>query len=221
MSRKTGVHPNTSFDYTASAANTPVGSEDEADLCDLKKAQNLSINMSTIDNSVPNRVIRTIVRGDFALVQEEADQGRLRQRKYLVATDLSEESVYALEWTIGTILRDGDTLYAVYAVDEETGTGNKAIAGSEADNCALSRLVKVQSSCRILLPLSGPRLLQALLFLQGTQALVPLLSHHHTRPPPALVWLTRIVRAVLSTREQCPSLRWRDSMLLSVFRRLA
>lgn len=133
MSRKTGVHPNTSFDYTASGVNTPVGSEDEADLCDLKKAQNLSINMSTIDNSVPNRVIRTIVRGDFARVQEEADQGHLRQRKYLVATDLSDESVYALEWTIGTILRDGDTLYAVYAVDEETGTG-KAMAGGESDN---------------------------------------------------------------------------------------
>ncbi|KAK2758267.1 hypothetical protein FQN54_004112 [Arachnomyces sp. PD_36] len=135
MAKKSGVHPTTSFDYTASAANTPAGSEDEADLCDLKKAQNLSINMSTIDNSIPNRVIRTIVRGDFALVQEEADQGHLRQRKYLVATDLSEESVYALEWTIGTILRDGDTLYAVYAVDEETGTGNKAISGSEVDTC--------------------------------------------------------------------------------------
>lgn len=132
--KKTGVHPNTSFDYTASTANTPVGSEDEADLSDLKKAQNLSINMSTIDNSVPNRVIRTIVRGDFSVVQEEAEQGRLRQRKYLVATDLSDESVYALEWTIGTILRDGDTLYAVYAVDEETGTG-KTVGGVEADNC--------------------------------------------------------------------------------------
>jgi nucleotide-binding universal stress UspA family protein len=42
---------------------------------------------------------------------------------YLVATDLSEEAAYALEWTIGTVLRDGDTLLAVYAVDEEVGTG--------------------------------------------------------------------------------------------------
>jgi hypothetical protein len=42
---------------------------------------------------------------------------------YLVATDLSEEAAYALEWTIGTVLRDGDTLLAVYAVDEEAGTG--------------------------------------------------------------------------------------------------
>ena len=42
---------------------------------------------------------------------------------YLVATDISEEAAYALEWTIGTVLRDGDTLLAVYAVDEEAGTG--------------------------------------------------------------------------------------------------
>jgi len=94
-------------------------------LSDIKQAQNLSIHVSAIDNSVPNRAIRTIIRGDFTKIQKEADEGRRRQRKYLVATDLSEESVYALEWTIGTILRDGDTLFAVYAVDEETGTGSK------------------------------------------------------------------------------------------------
>lgn len=52
---------------------------------------------------------------------------------YLVATDLSEEAAYALEWTIGTVLRDGDTLLAVYAVDEEMGTGgeNNSIAIGE------------------------------------------------------------------------------------------
>ncbi|KAL2008640.1 hypothetical protein VTN00DRAFT_6834 [Thermoascus crustaceus] len=123
--KKTGVHPHTSFDYTASAINTPVGSDEEADLSDIKQAQNLSIHMSAIDNSIPNRAIRTIIRGDFTRIQQDADEGRRRQRKYLVATDLSDESVYALEWTIGTILRDGDTLFAVYAVDEDTGTGSK------------------------------------------------------------------------------------------------
>ncbi|PGH08523.1 hypothetical protein AJ80_07843 [Polytolypa hystricis UAMH7299] len=126
--KKTGVHPHTSFDYAGSMANTPVGSEDEAEYSDIKKAQNLSIYMSQPDHSIPNRVIRTIVRGEFTSMQEEANQGRRRLRKYLVATDLSEEAVYALEWTIGTILRDGDTLYAVYAVDEETGTGAETSA---------------------------------------------------------------------------------------------
>jgi hypothetical protein len=129
LSKKTGVHPHTSFDDAVSATNTPAGSEDEAEVCDIKKAQNLSIYMSPIDHSVPNQAIRTIVRGEFARMQAEADEGRRRLRKYLVATDLSEESVYALEWTIGTILRDGDTLFAVYAVDEESGTGK----ASESD----------------------------------------------------------------------------------------
>lgn len=80
--------------------------------------------MSSIDHSIPNRAIRTIIRGDYPRLQQEANEGLHRQRKYLVATDLSDESVYALEWTIGTILRDGDTLFAFYAIDEETNVSD-------------------------------------------------------------------------------------------------
>lgn len=121
--RKSGVHPHTSFDHNGSGLNTPVGSDEEADLSDIKQAQNLSIHMSSIDTTIPDRAIRTIIRGEFPRLQQEADEGFRRQRKYLVATDLSEESVYALEWTIGTILRDGDTLFAVYAVADENASG--------------------------------------------------------------------------------------------------
>lgn len=140
MKHKTSVHPNTNFDITVSQGNTPTGSddeggggggdrdgsplEDEAEICEIKKAQNLNVHLSPTDSSVPNRVIRTIVRGDFVKMQEEAEQGVRRTRSYLVATDLSEESVYALEWTIGTILRDGDTMYAIYAIDEESSSSS-------------------------------------------------------------------------------------------------
>lgn len=135
---KAVIHPQTSYDiptpYTQSAAGTPYGSEDEAEKEDVHRAQKLSIHMSTIDNRVPNRSIRTIVRGNYASLQEEADGGHRRQRKYLVATDLSEESVYALEWTIGTVLREGDTMYAIYTIHEDAnpssvqvGEGAKAI----------------------------------------------------------------------------------------------
>jgi hypothetical protein len=125
-SKRGEVHPNTSYDYEASGAHSANSSD--ADVSDIRRAQKLSINMSHLDMSVPNRVIRTILRGDFATTQEEADDGLKRQRLYLVATDLSDEAVYALEWTIGTILRDGDTLLAIYAVDEETGTGKSVDA---------------------------------------------------------------------------------------------
>ena len=64
------------------------------------------------------------------MMQQEAEQGLRRLRTYLVATDLSGEAAYALEWTIGTVLRDGDTLLAVYAVDQEVGTGK----AGEVDN---------------------------------------------------------------------------------------
>ncbi|KAG9518648.1 adenine nucleotide alpha hydrolases-like protein, partial [Aureobasidium melanogenum] len=123
-SRKPDVHPSTAFDFAASTTSTPVHSDDEEHLSDLRRAQRLSLNISPI-HSTPSahRVIRQIIRGDYLYFQRQAEEGRRRQRVYLVATDLSSEAEYALEWTIGTVLRDGDTLLAVYAVDEESGTG--------------------------------------------------------------------------------------------------
>ena len=116
------VRPNTNYDEPISRASSPHTSDSE-ELNDIRRAQRLNINSSPLDSSIPHRVIQTIIRGDFAEMQEEADDGTRRLRTYLVATDLSGEAAYALEWTIGTVLRDGDTLIAVYAVDEEIGTG--------------------------------------------------------------------------------------------------
>ena len=122
------VHPNTNFDKpvpkpaTAARAASPTLSEEE-ELEATARAQALPIYSSNQDSTVPHRAIQTLVRGDFALMQREAKEGLRRLRTYLAATDLSGEAAFALEWTIGTVLRDGDTLYAVYAVDEEVGTG--------------------------------------------------------------------------------------------------
>ncbi len=123
MAKKHGVHPSTSYDHTASGMSSPMTSDTEADLTDIKRAQRMSVNISPIDSSVEHRLIRTIIRGDFSEMQREAEEGSRRLRTYLVATDLSDEAAYALEWTIGIVLRDGDTLIAVYAIDEESATG--------------------------------------------------------------------------------------------------
>ncbi|KAI9664818.1 MAG: hypothetical protein M1821_006266 [Bathelium mastoideum] len=126
--KKSGVHPSTSFDQGGgSGVSTPINSDTEADITDIRRAQRMALTVSPI-HSTPeaHRVIRQIIRGQYSTFQREAEQGLRRQRVYLVATDLSEEAAYALEWTIGTVLRDGDTLLAVYAVDEETGTGGEA-----------------------------------------------------------------------------------------------
>ncbi|TVY35209.1 Uncharacterized protein LSUB1_G005785 [Lachnellula subtilissima] len=126
-SSKSGVHPNTSFDEP-SGLNTPVDSDVEADLTDIKQAQKLAINMTHIVSTpATSRCVRTIYRGDFGKMQREAHDNQRRIRKYLCATDLSDEAAHAMEWTIGTVLRDGDTLLAVYCVDEEVGIGEGTI----------------------------------------------------------------------------------------------
>lgn len=123
--QKVAVHPNTNYDPSISVRTSSTDSDSE-ELGNIRHAQSLAIKSTPIDSSIPHRVIKTILRGDFARMQREAEEGIRRLRTYLVATDLSDEAAYALEWTIGTVLRDGDTLLAVYAVGEETGTAKDA-----------------------------------------------------------------------------------------------
>ncbi|KAI8991102.1 hypothetical protein BDF20DRAFT_842694 [Mycotypha africana] len=42
-----------------------------------------------------------------------------RRRSYMVACDFSDESFHAIEWTMGTIMRDGDRLHVVTVVNRE------------------------------------------------------------------------------------------------------
>jgi nucleotide-binding universal stress UspA family protein len=132
---KTGIHPATSFDLPPrSGSRTPMDSDTEADITDIKRAQKLSFSMTPIMNTPEShRAIRIITRGEYGKIVQDCEDEHRRLRKYLVATDLSEESTHALEWAIGTVLRDGDTLIAIYCVDEETGivTGDGALVPDE------------------------------------------------------------------------------------------
>ncbi|KAG6875421.1 hypothetical protein C0992_003934 [Termitomyces sp. T32_za158] len=55
-----------------------------------------------------DRCTITITQGDPV-----ARLANRKKRRYIVASDLSEESRYAVEWAIGTVLRDGDSLLIV------------------------------------------------------------------------------------------------------------
>lgn len=120
---KGGVHPNTSYDQNpTSATPSVIDSDEEADMDDIMRAQKLSFSMTNVlHNTEAHRSIRIIYRGDYHKIAQAAEEEHQRVRKYLVATDLSDESTHALEWAIGTVLRDGDTLIAINCVDEETG----------------------------------------------------------------------------------------------------
>lgn len=130
--RANHIHPNTNFDVT-SRASTPISSDTEENAIDLKRALRMSLNVSPIISTPEtHRLVRTVTRGDFASIREEFDVTNKKERTYLVATDLSAEATHALEWTIGTVLRDGDTLLAIYAIDDESmsDTANTSTGGS-------------------------------------------------------------------------------------------
>ncbi|TVY73318.1 Uncharacterized protein LSUE1_G006426 [Lachnellula suecica] len=155
-SSKPGVHPNTSYDEVASGYNTPADSDAEAELTDIKRAQKLQISMTPIVSTpATSRCVRTIYRGDWARMQEEAHDNQRRIRKYLCATDLSDEAAHALEWTVGTVLRDGDTLLCVYCVDEEVGIG-EANSGDDAQMKEQAAAVAASTRASGSTPLMSP-----------------------------------------------------------------
>ncbi|EED85989.1 predicted protein [Postia placenta Mad-698-R] len=73
-----------------------------------------------LDTSRPifqrDRCTITLIHGDPGGMLEET--GR-RSRRYVLASDLSDESRYALEWGIGTVLRDGDEMLIVTVIENE------------------------------------------------------------------------------------------------------
>jgi nucleotide-binding universal stress UspA family protein len=64
-----------------------------------------------------DRCTLRIVQGDPEAALERKGG---RQRRYVVASDLSEESGYAVEWAIGTVARDGDEVWVVNVHEDES-----------------------------------------------------------------------------------------------------
>jgi len=62
-----------------------------------------------------DRCTTTITQGDPG-----SKLGGRTGRRYMVASDLGEESRYALEWGIGTVLRDGDELLVVHIIENDS-----------------------------------------------------------------------------------------------------
>ncbi|KAJ7254401.1 hypothetical protein B0H12DRAFT_1115366 [Mycena haematopus] len=61
-----------------------------------------------------DRCTITITQGD-----PEAHARGDKRKRYIVASDLSEESRYAVEWGIGTVIRDGDEMMIVNIMENE------------------------------------------------------------------------------------------------------
>lgn len=105
------VIPNSAF-----SAGSPDASEDDATPRRQINPAKLAITVSE-RRVFETRTHVTLTRGDIAEAQARAK----RLHSYLIALDLSPESIYALEWAIGTVLRDGDTLSVVSALELPDG----------------------------------------------------------------------------------------------------
>lgn len=76
---------------------------------------NQSIKEGAIDsNKAQLRVIQTITRGNFFQLINPA----VKPKMFLVCMDFSPESIFALEWCLGTVLVDGSVLFIVCVIEE-------------------------------------------------------------------------------------------------------
>jgi hypothetical protein len=63
--------------------------------------------------TLPLQTSRPLFQHDrctIAVTRGHLDAFDRRRRTYIVASDLGEESRYAVEWGIGTVIQDGDHL---------------------------------------------------------------------------------------------------------------
>ncbi|KAJ7212162.1 hypothetical protein GGX14DRAFT_622130 [Mycena pura] len=58
-------------------------------------------------------------RCTITITQGNPDATLGKRKRYIVASDLSEESRYAVEWGIGTVIRDGDEMMIVTIMENE------------------------------------------------------------------------------------------------------
>ncbi|EXJ92085.1 hypothetical protein A1O3_00635 [Capronia epimyces CBS 606.96] len=115
---KARVQSSTSFARSSSV--TSGEDDDDDEFAAIRKAKTLALNISPLDSTVRDRHVRIILRGNWTKFDQEAKAGERNNRLYLVCSDLSTEASYAMEWVVGTMLRDGDTILAIYATEDES-----------------------------------------------------------------------------------------------------
>jgi hypothetical protein len=80
---------------------------------------------STRHEPLPFQTPRPVFQRDRCTItitqgSPETIRGDRKIKRYIVASDLSQESRYALEWGIGTVPRDGDEMLIVTVVENES-----------------------------------------------------------------------------------------------------
>ncbi|GMF55051.1 unnamed protein product [[Candida] boidinii] len=103
---------------------------------ELAKILNEKVIVSDIEvNNTNARAIRTITRGNFFEIVRDNTNANANSnandktnnknttstmpKSFVICMDFSEESKYALEWCIGTVLVDGSVLYIINVIEDD------------------------------------------------------------------------------------------------------
>jgi hypothetical protein len=111
------IVPDNNFVSPASGIS---GEDEDDEEAAIRKAKSLALMVSPLNSSVRDRDVQIILRGNWVGFDKEAKEGKRNARMYLLCNDLSTEATYAMEWVVGTMLRDGDTLLVMNAIDDES-----------------------------------------------------------------------------------------------------
>lgn len=121
------IHPSTAFDNNMDDAEY---ASDTEELVEARRAASLPFKVSNVE-SIPGstRIVRTISRGNC---NDAITDPTKRPKTFVLGTDLSPEATHALEWTVGTVLRDTNVLYIVCAYEDELLSGPSSTVSHES-----------------------------------------------------------------------------------------
>lgn len=115
---------------------------------------NETIKEGEIDSNLSqSRVIQTITRGNFF----QLINPQIKPKMFLLCMDFSPESIFALEWCLGTVLVDGSVLFIVCVIEDNDANhhlkGN-TLNESARENARLNMLNKAKQQVLNLLKLT-------------------------------------------------------------------
>lgn len=113
---------------------------------------NETIKEGEIDSNIQHsRVIQTITRGSFF----QLINPKVKPKMFLLCMDFSPESIFALEWSLGTVLVDGSVLFIVCVIeDNDTNHNLKGNSPNERETARLNMLNRAKQQVLNLLKLT-------------------------------------------------------------------
>ncbi|KAK4688379.1 hypothetical protein P7C73_g1733, partial [Tremellales sp. Uapishka_1] len=117
-----------------------------------------------------DRCTITLTHGD---PDDALEKSGKRLRRYVVLSDLSEESQYAVEWAIGTVARDGDEVFLISVKEDESKALRIRVQKDQVTGLLQRTTLQITVTCQTLHAKNARYMLLDLIdFLEPTMVIV-------------------------------------------------